>query len=422
MPTQQNPQGSGTEVKKSETSEDAQPPQASPKPHRAKNPPSNEPQIFAALDLGTNNCRLLIARRNMGVHRFGEVPSLRSLHATRPKPPFRIVESFSRIVRLGEGLGDHVEGEKRLNPIAVERTIEALKICAHKIKKARVDRIRCIATEACRRASDCDAFFERVKKETGLELEMISGVQEAELGLLSCAQLLHARKPYALIFDIGGGSTEVSYIRVKAGMRPESLATVSVPFGVVTLAERYDAASPFAEPNSGSLDQDAYAQIRAEMKSALVEAFEDQDLERQIKLNKVQMIGTSGTVTTLSSIVQKLDRYERSRVDGSYLTYKAVEQVCSQLLSMTNKERASIKSIGASRADLVMPGCAVLQGILDCFPVERLRVADRGLREGMLYELMNQSLKPRPAKMPVQPKQPSRKKRRKGRPTPPAGA
>lgn len=341
--------------------------------------------VFAALDLGTNNCRLLVARRVPGGHRLGEVPAVRPAKGARPRPPFRIIESYSRIVRLGEGLA--LSGE--LGEAAIQRTLASLKACSSIIANQRVDRLRCIATEACRAASNCEEFLQRVRRETGLTLELISGQEEAQLGFMGCAPLMNPRRPYALVFDIGGGSTEISWLQVAGGQRPRALDSLSLPFGVVTLAERYAAQEPGSAGSAGkNLSQAGYAAIRRDMAEALADFEARNRVAFHQSQAKVQLIGTSGTVTTLSALVQGLPRYDRSRVDGAYLTLGSIERICQQLLAMSHEERAGIQSIGSHRADLVLPGCAILQGILDSFPLQRLRVADRGLREGMLYELM----------------------------------
>lgn len=353
--------------------------------------------VFAALDLGTNNCRLLVARRVPGGHRLGEVPSVRPAKGSRPRAPFRILESYSRIVRLGEGLA--LSGE--LGEDAITRTLASLKACSSIIANHRVDKLRCIATEACRAADNCDDFLERVRRDTGLTLELISGQEEAQLGFMGCAPLMNPRRPYALVFDIGGGSTEISWLQIKGGHRPRALDSISLPMGVVTLAERYAARAqgdqgadqPQPRLKGQTLSHEDYSAIRREMAEALADFERRNHIATHQRQAKVQLIGTSGTVTTLSALVQGLERYDRSRVDGSYLTVNAIERICQRLLAMSHEERAKLQSIGTHRADLVLPGCAILQGILDIFPLQRLRVADRGLREGMLYELMAQPRK-----------------------------
>ncbi|MDW8443258.1 MAG: hypothetical protein RML45_02265 [Acetobacteraceae bacterium] len=153
--------------------------------------PGAGPPLYAALDLGTNNCRLMIA-----------APAGRG---------FRVVDSFSRMVRLGEGLA----ASGRLCEAAMERTLEALAVCAEKVARHRVRRLRAIATEACRKAENGPRFLERVRAETGIGFEVIGPREEAELAVESCASLLAGPEPRALLFDIGGGSTELAWIRAR---------------------------------------------------------------------------------------------------------------------------------------------------------------------------------------------------------------
>lgn len=326
--------------------------------------------VYAALDLGTNNCRLLIARP------AGE--------------GFRVIDAFSRIVRLGEGLSQN----GRLSEAAMTRTIDALRVCARKIRRRRVTTGRAVATEACRRAGNCDSFVERVRQETGLELEIISNSEEATLGLYGCTPLLDPGVPGAIVFDIGGGSTEVSWLQVDGkpachgpgpGARPAARPSLegwhSLPTGVVTLAERY-----------GGIDVEtaAYEAMIEEVRDALRPFDQRHDLGAMVARGAVQMLGTSGTVTTLSGIDKQLLRYDRARVDGSYLDFDTVARLSRRIAAMSYRDRVAHPCIGAERADLVVAGCAILEAICRTWPVGRLRVADRGLREGILFTLMRQ--------------------------------
>ena len=319
---------------------------------------------YAALDLGTNNCRLLVARPTRG--------------------GFRVIDAFSRIVRLGEGLA--ATGE--LSETAMERTIEALKICAGKIAQRKVNAGRYVATEACRRAANCGAFIDRVRDEIGIELEIISTAEEARLVVTGCAPLLHPRLPYALVFDIGGGSTEVGCLRVSATAQPRLTAWHSIPLGVVTLAERHGA---------GHISPAVYEAMVVETQSQLAAFEAAEGLGPAIAAGEVQMLGTSGTVTTLSGVHLDLPRYDRARVDGSYLDFATIDRVSADLASMGWDERAAIPCIGRERADLVVAGCAILAAICRLWPVGRLRVADRGVREGILFGLLAVATAPRAA-------------------------
>jgi len=303
---------------------------------------------LAVLDLGTNNCRLLIAMLD---RRGG----------------FRVVDSFSRIVRLGEG----VEASGLLSEAAIARTITALSICADRIRRARAGQVRCIATQAARLAKNADLLVARVKAETGLDLEVISAEQEADLVALGCAPLIGRRYKGALVFDIGGGSTEIIRLAKAPGGVTKRFAA-SMPLGVVTLAER-----------GGLTGRAGYLRLRGELAErfgALARQMPDFDPAAE------HLLGTSGTVTTLAAIALDLPRYIRSRVDASWHQTARLAAVADRLAGMEQRELAAIGSIGTDRADLMLPGCALFAAICDVWPSAMLRVADRGLREGMLRQ------------------------------------
>jgi len=318
--------------------------------------------VFAALDLGTNNCRLLVAR-----------PS---------GPSFRVIDAFSRVVRLGDRLA--TTGE--LAHTAMDRTVEALQVCAGKLRRRGVTGFRGVATEACRRARNGGAFVARVAAETGLSLEIIGAREEAMLALTGCAPLLDAAVPYALLFDIGGGSTEVTFLRYD-GTDPgwTIVESVSLGLGVVVLAERL---------GHDIVAADAYDAQVEETAEKLASFEAAHDIGPKLARREVQMLGTSGTVTTLSGIHMNLPRYERALVDGSWLDLTAIQGICASLRLLDHAGRAANPCIGFERTDLVLAGCAILEGILRVWPVPRLRVADRGLREGILLNLMRAGSSP----------------------------
>jgi exopolyphosphatase / guanosine-5'-triphosphate,3'-diphosphate pyrophosphatase len=314
---------------------------------------------FAALDLGTNNCRLLVARPVDG--------------------GFRVVDAFSRIVRLGEGLA--ATGE--LSDAAMARTLDALRVCGEKIAARHVACGRYVATEACRRATNCEAFLARVREEAGLEIEIISSREEARLVVAGCAPLLHPRVPFAIVFDIGGGSTEIVWLRLARGpdgrRGPHILGAASLPFGVVTLTDRFGGAE---------VSPTTYGLMIAEAAAALIPFERNHRILRHVRAGRVQMLGSSGTVTTLAGIHLALPRYIRAMVDGSMLTFEQIAAVSAHLAGLDFAGRAANPCIGRERADLVLSGCAVLDAICATWPVGRLRVADRGVREGILLDLM----------------------------------
>ena len=325
-------------------------------------------QVFAAIDLGTNNCRMLVARPTPG--------ETEGIDGTRTE--FRVIDSFSRITRLGEG----VSGSGRLSTDAMDRTIDALKCCADKMERRRVSASRQVATEACRRAANCAEFLDRVTRETGLSLEIITAHEEATLALKGCAALLDFETPYALIFDIGGGSTEVLFVQIADERNIAVLGCISLPMGVVTVAE---------DCGGGDLCGRTYQAVSQRVQK-LLEPFEAaHGIRDKIAAGITQMIGTSGTVTTLGGVHLGLDRYDRAAVDGLMLDFDALHAASAALCGKTLQQRAAEPCIGWQRADLMLAGCAILEAICHVWPVGRLKIADRGLREGLLMDLIHPS-------------------------------
>jgi exopolyphosphatase/guanosine-5'-triphosphate,3'-diphosphate pyrophosphatase len=315
---------------------------------------------YAALDLGTNNCRLLVAR-----------PTGDS---------FRVVDAFSRIIRLGEGLS----ASGRISAAAIDRALAALAICRDKMRNRGVTRARLIATEACRAADNGVAFLARVRDEIGLDLEIVDRETEALLAATGCTPLIDPDADGVILFDIGGGSSELIWLGCGNGGRggpplPEIRGWISLPVGVVTLAERHGGIR---------VDRVIYEAMVAEVAVhvAPFAAAHGTDLPR----DAIHMLGTSGTVTTIAGVFLELPRYDRRQVDGCWLRAAQVSGVLDRLLAMSYDERVANPCIGAERADLVLAGCAILEAIRRAFPCERLRVADRGLREGMLVQLMRE--------------------------------
>ncbi|WP_234419243.1 Ppx/GppA phosphatase family protein [Sphingomonas sp. EC-HK361] len=312
-----------------------------------------EPRHFAALDLGTNNCRLLIARPQ------GD--------------GFAVIDAFSRIVRLGEGLAT----TGRLSDAAIERTIAALRVCADKLKRRNVALARSVATEACRQASNGESFIERVRAETGIHLDIISAEEEARLAVLGCHVLIEPGNGPAIVFDIGGGSTEMVLIDTSTTI-PTVLDWHSTPWGVVSLTE-------FVGGGDGA---DGRAASYARMRGLVAESFRPFAARLPDPGERPRLLGTSGTVTTLASVHLGLEHYDRAVVDGLIAPAAAMRRISSTLSTMSPAERAALPCIGTERADLVVAGCAILESILDIWPAERLGVADRGIREGILRRLM----------------------------------
>ncbi|MBR0716462.1 Ppx/GppA phosphatase family protein [Bradyrhizobium liaoningense] len=312
--------------------------------------------VYAALDLGTNNCRLLIA-----------CPT---------HDGFRVVDSFSRIIRLGEG----ISATGSISDAAIERAIAALSICRDKINLRKARRLRLIATEACRAASNAEGFRSRVAAETGIELEVIDRETEAALAVLGCSPLVDPKGRGAILFDIGGGSTELVRIErdpADENPQPRIKAWMSIPLGVVTLAEQFGG-------------RDVTPAIYAQMEQEVANHVAPFAGEHGRDLADMHLLGTSGTVTTLAGIHLNLARYDRRRIDSIWMDDADISATINRLLGMSYEERAGNNCISVERADLVLAGCAILDAIRRAFPLPRLRVADRGLREGMLVEMMRE--------------------------------
>jgi exopolyphosphatase/guanosine-5'-triphosphate,3'-diphosphate pyrophosphatase len=344
-------------------------------------------ELFAALDLGTNNCRLLVV-----------APA---------RDGFRVVDAYSRIVRLGEGLSQ----TGRLQPAAMDRALAALTVCAERIRRRGTAKVRAVATQACRSAENGGEFIERVAQETGLRLQIITPREEARLSVAGCLTLLDRRTDAALVLDVGGGSTELSWVDLAAtpgdGARSSSAmppirAWLSVPIGVVTLAER------FPEQRPG---QHEWFRAMVEAVKEPIAAFRRADSIRGVfDGGRAHLIGTSGAITSLAGLYLGLDRYDRSRVDGLWLSHADCQATAERLLALEPAERAAQPCIGPDRADLVLAGAAILQAVQEVWPCARVRVADRGLREGLLLSLMaGRGGRRRP------------RRRRRGAPAPSAG-
>ena len=312
---------------------------------------------FAAIDLGTNSCRLVIAS---------------------PTPAsFRIVETFSKITRLGEG----IINDNELSRPAMRRTINALKVCAGVIEEyAPIYRSRFVATAACRRAKNCKEFLDLVKKETGLTIETISSKEESRLAVVGCIPLLNRNIKRALVFDIGGGSTEISLARVTNSGKTFIEGFVSLPYGVVTISEAFP---------SQDMTALAYDTIIERTHKLLKEFDEKYKIREAIKNQEIQIIGTSGTVTVLGAVHLNLPRYNRSAVDGISITRQDIDRAIAKIKRLGDEGRKKHPCIGAQKADLTMAGCAIIEGLCSFWPIEEITVADRGIREGILLDMMH---------------------------------
>ncbi|HWD68419.1 MAG TPA: Ppx/GppA phosphatase family protein [Caulobacteraceae bacterium] len=334
---------------------------------RARRPNPGDGEICAALDLGTNNCRLLLA-----------TPWGRG---------FRVVDSYSRIVRLGEGLSQ----SGRMARAAMDRALAALSTCADKIARRGATRVRAVATEACRTAANGAAFLAEAEARTGLRLTVISPKEEARLAVAGCLDLVDPTAKAALILDVGGGSTEISWLDLQRGKlvldprhrdfwRPPMTAWLSMRLGVVTLAERF--------PTTPDPEMSVYRQMVETVKAEVARSSGADALREVFEAGDGHLVGTSGAITSLAGLHLRLPRYNRAMVDGLWMTRADCEATAAQLARLTVAERAAEPCIGPDRADLVLAGAAILQAIQEIWPCARVRVADRGLREGLLLSLM----------------------------------
>lgn len=348
-------------------------------PKAVETPAPKQPDatgLYAALDLGTNSCRMLIAQ---------------------PKgSQFHVVDSFSKSVQLGQGL----ESSGKLSRTAMNRTVNAIRICKQKLDRHGVKNMRLVATEACRRARNGQNFVAQVRRETGLTLEIIQPEEEARLAVISCAPLVSTKTDQLLVVDIGGGSTELVWIdltnvpqrerpraimRLHAGFKsdpgPFAAAKVvdwiSVPLGVATLRDQFE-----------DVEDDS-------ARFALMSWFFEESLEdfspyaaAQAR-DGFQIVGTSGTVTTVAASHLGLKRYDRTKVDGLRMSTDQIDTVIRNYLALGPTGRRADPRIGKDRQALIMSGAAILQALIRLWPTDRLSVADRGLREGLLYAQMS---------------------------------
>lgn len=323
-------------------------------------------RLYAALDLGTNNCRLLVA-------------SIEGRNSSVPvSDSFVVRDSFSRIVRLGEGLNHSGE----LSEEAMGRTMDALSACQKKLEKYPDAKKRFVATEACRRASNGPAFIERVRSELGMHIHIISGEEEARLAFLGCSSLLKKKKPDALVFDIGGGSTELMWVKVDPDGSHRIRDWLSVGFGVMNLADAYGGAA-FSD-----MAYDDMTSLISEKINAFIERNRIKDA---VGADSLQMLSTSGTVTTLAAIAQGLPRYDRSKIDGLTIDVEDLRRTVVMLQKMRPSERFNHPCIGPDRADFILSGCAIFDALTRPWPQMQMRVADRGVREGIILSLCEQS-------------------------------
>ena len=287
---------------------------------------------FAAIDIGTNSVRLLIAR----------------LHNRKLKPELRTL----RMCRPGEGM---TRGEG-LQPQAVARTLQSLQEFSGLLRLHGVRQVRAVATSAVMEAPNAARFVEQVKSQTGLTVDVISGDEEAHLSFLGACQSLPGVKQGTVV-DIGGGSTEFTF--PSASGRPGTLTSRSIPLGAVRLTER-----PLL-----------LSEILAKLKLPL------EDLQA---IGPVPLIGVGGTITTLAAVDQALPTYDPERVHGYRLPRAAVERILFFLAAKTNQERKQISGLQPERSDIIVAGTTILWAILGSLKAEQITVSEADLLDGII--------------------------------------
>jgi exopolyphosphatase/guanosine-5'-triphosphate,3'-diphosphate pyrophosphatase len=326
-------------------------------------------ELYAALDLGTNNCRLLIARP--------------SFHQQNQHKTLKVVDSYSRIVRLGEGVSE----SGRLSEEAMRRTIKALSTCKQKLARYGIAKYRFVATEACRRAGNAEGFLARVREELGLNIDIISNEEEARLAFLGCSSLLQKETRWALAFDIGGGSTEFMWVKIDPEQPINSHKRhliqdwTSLPYGVMNMSEQF---------GGPAFTEMYFEEIVAKISGLLAPMERDNQIASRMWKENVQMLSTSGTVTTLAAIHLDLPHYDRSKIDGIKLSISDIRGATQTLMRMSPSQRAAHPCIGASRTDFILSGCAIFEAIARTFPIDKITIADRGVREGIIVSLMRE--------------------------------
>ena len=324
---------------------------------RPKTTDDENKSVYAAIDLGTNSCRLILAS---------------------PTPTsFHVIETFSKVTRLGEG----IINDNELSNVAIKRTIGALKVCAGILNEyAPIRRMRFVATAACRRAKNCDAFVNLAKRETGLVPEIISTQEESRLAVVGCMPLLNRNIKRMLVFDIGGGSSEISLARVSNSGRVFIEGYVSLPYGVVTVSEAFE---------TGGMTKLEYSTVVERTQKIIKEFDEKYNIYEGIKNQEIQVIGTSGTVTVLGAVYLNLSRYNRSAVDGISISGPDMAKVIDKIKRIGHEGRCKHPCIGVQKSDLTIAGCAIIEAMCTFWPVSEITVADRGIREGILLDMMH---------------------------------
>ena len=321
-----------------------------------------EQDLYGSIDLGTNTCRLLIAK----------------LIPTEDGRVFSPVESLSRVVRFGENLDSGQTGTRRLSPQAVDRALMALEECKKLLQRYNVRHMRCVATAACRYAENTEEFVQEALNKTGIRVEVISPQEESELAVAGCAELFDEQFSHAIVFDIGGGSTEFVWTEILPDQGFRIVDSISFPYG-------------FATSKEDLRDADKCLKITQSVSSAVNDFAVEYKIRELFHAGKVQMIGASGTITTLAAIAMDLDRYDKKSVHEVPLCRETLKYVFRYLSNTKYKERVEHPCIGQQRAESIMGGVALFKAIDEVLNIDPIIAADRGVREGILHTLARQN-------------------------------
>ncbi len=307
---------------------------------------------LAGIDIGTNTLRLLIVEFSA-------------------EGKYRTVDSDRHITRLGEGLSS----SGRLKNEAMGRALSVLKGYAGKCSGNRVDSIYAVATSAVREATNGSDFVRTVKDETGLDVNVISGEEEARLTMLGVSSALEISEHDALLMDIGGGSTE--FILVSKG---EIEFRKSTEMGVVRFTEQYIKSDP---PEMKEMDL-----VEKAIEGSLLNEGCFVSLRNSGRIpTGVEFIGTAGTVTTLAAMDQRMRIYDSEKINGYRIKRNGIKDILSMLTEMTNKERMDLPGIEEGREDIIVAGALAAYKVMEWFGFDEMTVSDAGLREGLVADL-----------------------------------
>ena len=304
---------------------------------------------LAGVDIGTLTCRLLIAD-------------------LLPGRRLREVRSERRILRLGEG----VDQTKQLSVTAMDRVLQCLREWREMIAASSVDAVAVVATSAVRDATNRNEFLDRVKREAGFEIELISGEEEARRTMLGIRSGLPIGVTDVLALDIGGGSTE--FILDRPGQNP---VVRSMDIGVVRLCERLLHHDP---PTNEEIRQ-AREWVARETKAAIA---------GMDNYQRATFVGTAGTVTSLAAMAQKLLTYEPARIHNYMLHLDTIQELEQTLLSRKKTDRVGLPGLEKGREEVIAAGAIIIRTIMETLGMSTVLVSDLGLREGVLIDLAMQ--------------------------------